>query len=172
MNIPTFRPAVQREVLMRDTRKILRLVCRKELLVEHERKMLQYCRIAGLIMPVFRFEDGQVIIEYDITDLEQEAERLRSGSKGYRKQLKELIHTLPEYFLDGSGLIVSADNAYYSPESENWQFVFLPLKDKTNCQDLNFYHQLFAENPRQYLQMEMMKDKENLCLLDYINIAT
>lgn len=140
-------------------------------LLDCEQKMLQYCDIKGVIRPVFQFYEKEVVICFDITDLTADTKYSSKNMENYPKQLKEVAEKMAEYFLDSKGLMVGREYLFYDRQRKEWLFFFLPLKDKSSLQDVSFFRDFFRENPRLFLQMEMMQSDETLQFSDYLALV-
>ena len=137
-------------------------------LKEYELKMLQYCDIKGLHRPVLHWQDEQTVLDFDFTAAETGERQAMERPEAYVHQLLELERILPEYLLTTEGLQVGPGAAAYFPESGEWRFCYLPLRDKNGLQDLDFFRSLFQKQARLFLQMEMMKEDWELGLRDYL----
>lgn len=137
---------------------------------EYELKMLQYNDIKGLIKPTAQWEDQWLLLDFDITGMTEGAAD-EVAVERYLQGLIELESLLPEYFLTTEGLQIRPEGALYHAESRSWRFCYLPLKDKSAEQSLEFFRSLFQKQPRLYLQMEMMKEDPELDLRDYLAAA-
>lgn len=152
-------------------RQILQFLFPKEELLECELRMLQYCRIPGLLKPICQFQDAMVSLCYDITDLEVPTLNRAKEMELYPKHFKKTAAKMAEYFLDAGGLVLAQEALFYQKEKKEWQFLFLPLCDKKDLQDMTFFRSFFQQQPRLFLQMEMMKDDKTLQLEDYLALV-
>ena len=149
-------------------RRAKRFVIPQAELREYELKMLQYCDIKGLQRPVVYWRGEQAILEFEQPAGEVSERQLREQPESYIRRLIELERTLPEYLLTVEGLQIRQGGASYFPESGEWQFCYLPLKEKKGGQDLEFFRSLFQSKARLFLQMEMMKEDQTLGIQDYL----
>lgn len=149
-------------------RKVKRFCVARTELKEYELKMLQYCDIKGLHRPVLHWQDEQAVLDFDFTAAETGERQAMEQPKAYVHQLLELERILPEYLLTTEGLHIGPGAAAYFPESGEWRFCYLPLRDKDGLQDLDFFRKLFQKQARLFLQMEMMKEDRELGLRDYL----
>ena len=134
---------------------------------EYELKRLQYCDIKGLHRPVLHWQGEQAVLDFDLTAAAGERQTIEQPET-YVRQLLELERILPEYLLTTEGLQIGPSAAAYFPESGEWRFCYLPLRDKNGLQDLDFFRSLFQKQARLFLQMEMMKEDWELGLRDYL----
>ena len=149
-------------------RKVKRFCFARTELKEYELKMLQYCDIEGLHRPVLHWQDEQAVLDFDFTAAETGERQAMERPEAYVHQLLELERTLPEYLLTADGLHIGLGAAAYFPESGEWRFCYLPVRDKNGLQDLDFFRSLFQKQARLFLQMEMMKEDWELGLRDYL----
>lgn len=149
-------------------RKVKRFCFARTELKEYELKMLQYCDIKGLHRPVLHWQDEQTVLDFDFTAAETGERQAMERPEAYVHQLLELERILPEYLLTTEGLQVGPGAAAYFPEIGEWRFCYLPLRDKDDLQDLDFFRSLFQKQARLFLQMEMMKEDRELGLRDYL----
>ena len=129
--------------------------------------MLQYCDMKGLHRPVLHWQGEQAVLDFDLTAAAGERQTIEQPET-YVRQLLELERILPEYLLTTEGLQIGPGAAAYFPESGEWRFCYLPLRDKDGLQDLDFFRSLFQKQARLFLQMEMMKEDRELGLRDYL----
>ena len=149
-------------------RKVKRFCFARTELKEYELKMLQYCDIKGLHRPVLHWQDEQAVLDFDFTAVETGERQAMERPEAYVHQLLEMERILPEYLLTTEGLQIGPSAAAYFPESGEWRFCYLPLRDKEGLQDLDFFRSLFQKQARLFLQMEMMKEEWELGLRDYL----
>lgn len=132
----------------------------------YELWMLKFNRIPMLIQPLIEMKESEVLLHYPIGQYQTGMERGSSQLKEqYIRQLRQLAAILCPYFLEIEGLLLEENSSFYSLESKEWHFIYLPLKNKTKNQDFEFFQSLFQNKPKQFLQLEMIKEHSDFGLL-------
>ena len=155
--------------LWQGERKLVEMNFPETMLREYELKMLQYCNMKGILKPTVQRQLGQVRLQYDITGASLKNDK--AAAEKYLQKLAELQAILPEYLISFSGVVVMSVYSFYFEDEKDWRFLYLPLQQKEGVQDLEFFRGFFYDEPEIFLQMEMMKENNELRLADYLRIV-
>lgn len=130
--------------------------------------LLQYNSFPMLLSPGIQVSGEEVILSYEITDLKRGMSQNKEKKKEYVMQIQKMAEYFRDYCLEMEGILINEESCFYSETEKQWKFLYLPLRQKENNGNISFLQDLFQEDPRKYLQLEMMKENRELVFRDYL----